>query len=294
MCCGAKKSNRRYRPARIKHLKNKNPSMQILSEPVKTLLQCRPQHYGLNYSINPWMDLTKQVNHNLAVEQWDSLNDRLKEFGAEIKLVRPQAGLPDMVFTANAGLYLKKAQKVILSNFFFEERQKEQWWFHQFFTDQKMAVLTPVSKFEGAGDALFLGDHLIAGHGFRSDPLAYKEMSLLVDPICLVKLIDPRFYHLDTCFCPLDGMDYLIFPKAFDAESLAAIRALGGNEIEVPTIEATQFACNAVQLKKTVILPSGCEETMNKLTAAGYNPVATPMSEFIKAGGACKCLTMEI
>jgi N-dimethylarginine dimethylaminohydrolase len=124
---------------------------------------------------------------------------------------------------------------------------------------------------------------------------AYLEMRplLAADPT-VVKLVDSRFYHLDTCFCPLENMDYLIFPGAFEAVGLEAIRSLGGNEIEVPEDEACKFACNAVQLAQTIIMPLGCPITQQKLEERGYKVVAIDVGEFLKSGGACRCMVLEI
>lgn len=241
------------------------------------------------------MRLAVQPSQRKAVEQWDSLKDRLAEYGAELSFVIPREGLPDMVFTANAGLYLKDKNVFVLSNFKYEQRGPETWWFHQFFAEQGVRVVVPACKFEGAGDALFLGGTLVGGYGFRTDRALYQEIGPMLDkePVT-VQLVDPHFYHLDTCFCPLADQDYLIYPGAFDAEGLEAIRGLGGREIAIDEVEAKKFACNAVQVGKTVIMPSGCPNTMQKLQESGYAPVATDMSEFLKSGGACKCLTLEI
>jgi len=262
---------------------------------LKNILVCRPSFYGIEYEINPWMHLKTEVNRNKAIEQWNNLCDRLKEYGAKLHNIRPQEGLPDMVFTANGGLYLEDQNMLVLSKFRHEERAKESWWFHEFFLNRKTKVFITANDFEGAGDALFLGDTLIAGYGFRSDLQAYKEIRpfLAKDPK-IVQLVNPSFYHLDTCFCPLDNHDYMIFPNAFNDDGLAEIRSLGGNEIVVPELEAKRFACNAVQLGKFVLLPSDCPETSQKLQNAGYIPIAIHVSEFIKAGGACKCLTLVV
>lgn len=264
-------------------------SAQQVGEQTKFLM-CQPTHYGIYYSINAWMDVSKTADRNKVVEQWTSLQDKIKELGAITLMVKPRKGLPDMVFTANAALNLGD-NLVILSTFAHPERQGEQEWFAQWFIDAGYKVFVPKEEFEGAGDALFLGDHLVGAYGFRTDREFYNEY---VDYAKLVRLVDPHFYHLDTCFCPLDGVDYMIWPGAFDSESLETIRSLGGNEIAVPEAEAKQFACNAVRIDRNVILPSGCPKTMALLEEHNYVCHPLAMSEFIKSGGACKCLTLQL
>lgn len=295
-CCGHSSKPRNRKPrSGFRHLKPKKRLVSQSDVQKKTFLMCRPKYFGIEYEINPWMHLGVLVDRKKAVEQWNTLHDAIMEHGGKLLHVAPQDGLPDMVFTANAGLLLKDINTVILSNFKHEERRAEQWWFHEFFITQKLKVHVVASYYEGAGDSLFLGETLIGGYGFRSDQEVYSEIRhfLKNDPIP-VRLVDPRFYHLDTCFCPLSDLDYLIFPGAFDQESLEQIRSLNGRELEVSENEAKNFACNAVLIGKTVILPSECPKTCEMLEQAGYQPVPIPMTEFLKSGGACKCLTMAL
>ena len=294
-CCGgSSRKNKKPLSPRIKHLKpKKNIKKQNIF--LKTILLCRPKYFGIEYEINPWMDVNQKVNKKNAVDEWNNLHDKLKEHGAKVQVITPQNGLPDMVFTANGGLKIKDSNTVVLSKFKHEQRAKESWWFHKFFIDNKIKVFITSNYFEGAGDALFLGDTLVGGYGFRSDPAVYKEIRhLLPQEPLVVELVNSSFYHLDTCFCPLNNLDYLIFPKAFKKEDVKKIKDLKGKEIIVPEEEAKRFACNAVCLGKTVILPSDCPRTAEKLDEAGYTPIHVKMTEFLKSGGACKCLTLVI
>lgn len=296
MCCGRPSKQKKRVASKFVHLKpRKGAFLAAQSTPLKTFLMCRPTFFGVEYEINPWMKLSSTVDKNKALEQWNNLSDRIKEHGGAVINIKPREGLPDMVFTANAGLYLKESNTLCLSSFLHDQRQKEQWWFYDFFIERKTTVVVNPSVFEGAGDALFLGETLIGGHGFRSHRDIYAEIRpLLEHEPKVVKLKDPSFYHLDTCFCPLDGMDYMIYPGAFNDQGLADIRSLGGTEISVSKEEARKFACNAVCIGKTVILPTGCDNTYQALESKGYKPVPVDMSEFMKSGGAAKCLTLAI
>lgn len=273
----------------------KKLAVQSVGPALKTLVLCRPDFYGISYTINAWMSLSNQADRSIAIEQWDNLKDRIKEHGGETLFCPSKSGLPDMTFIANSGLVYKDKNMVVLSNFKHDERKGEEQHFLEWFLERGYIVKTVSLPFEGAGDALFLDKTLIGGYGFRSEVGVYDEIrQALGCPVVPVKLVDDRFYHLDTCFCPLDGMDYMIYPGAFDEVGLASIRALGGNEIVVPEVDAARFGCNAVCIGRTVILPDGCYETMQKLQQGGYKPVPVDMSQFIKAGGACKCLTLAL
>lgn len=230
---------------------------------------------------------------DIAQVQWERLVHEISHLAEPIVLDGVQR-LPDMVFTANAALILKN-DIAILSKFKHLERHGEEKLFKIFLEGLGFTVEKPKNDFEGAGDALFLKDVLIGGYGFRSDEAFYDEFTDKLGKVVKAKLIDPYFYHLDTCFCPLnDEGDYLIYPPAFDTDSLKEIRNVGGMEVKVPEVEARQFACNAVVINKDVILPSGCEQTESRLQDMGYTTHSIEMTEFIKAGGACKCLTLKL
>jgi len=261
----------------------------------KHLVLCKPNFFRIEYEINPWMKVEKKSDASKAFKQWKLLLSKFKRNNVKISLINPIKDLPDMVFTANAGLYIKKNNSIIISKFKYKERQGESIYFEEFFSKKNIKIIKTKLDFEGAGDALFFMNKLIGGYGFRTDFLVYKEIKeYLQCEIIEVELIDSRFYHLDTCFCPLNNKDYLIYPKAFSEESLSRIRKLGGREIIVCEQDAVKFACNAVCVEDKVILPEGCGDTYDKLNRCGYNVIPVCMSEFLKSGGACKCLTLEI
>jgi len=262
------------------------------------LLVCPPDHYRIAYEINPWMRLDQGVNPHVARAQWDALTSVLeKECGATLDRVEPAAGLPDMVFTANAGVVTGRS--VILSRFRYPERQPEEEQFARWFEAHGYVVirLPQGFYFEGAGDLLESREVWFGGHGQRSDIRAYRYLGSLGGcDIIPLALVDPRFYHLDTCLCPLAGGEVLWFPGAFDRQGQATIRerVSPSCRIEVLEEEALRFACNAICLGTHVVMPEGCPETMKKLEAHGYRTYAVCLSEFIKAGGAAKCLTLAL
>ncbi|MEB3293421.1 MAG: TIGR00300 family protein [Synechococcales bacterium] len=262
------------------------------------ILMCPPHHYDVDYVINPWMEGNiHRSSRQLAETQWQQLHQVLQRY-ATVKLVEPQPGWPDMVFTANAGLVL--GQRVVLSRFFHPERQGEEPYFQEWFEQQGYTVYTlPKSlPFEGAGDALLdrAGRWLWAGYGFRSelDSHAYLAKWLDIEVLSL-KLVDQRFYHLDTCFCPLTGGYLLYYPPAFDTYSNRLIELRVPAELRIPIdeVDAIQFACNAVNVEQTVVLNQASDELKQRLSDRGFTVVETPLTEFLKAGGAAKCLTLR-
>ncbi len=259
------------------------------------LLMCPPDHYGIEYEINPWMSTERQADHALAGQQWRGLRQKLVDAGARISEVSPVDGLPDLVFTANAALIYR--QQAVLARFKHEQRQGEEPYFERWLSDHGWEVLPSPNdlSFEGAGDALFCGDTLFAGYRLRSDASGLQQIGELLGVRVLpLELIDPYYYHIDTCFCPLAPDQAIYFPGAFDEYGRKVLREHIEKLIEVAEDEARSFACNAVVVGRTVVTNTGCPQLHDHLRAAGYEPIETPLSEFVKAGGSAKCLTLRL
>lgn len=262
-------------------------------------LMCAPDHYDVDYVINPWMEGNiHKSSRDRAVEQWHKLHYILKDH-AIVDLVTPQQGWPDMVFTANAGLVLGK--NVVLSRFLHKERQGEEPYFKEWFEAQGYTVyeLPKDLPFEGAGDALLdrEGRWLWAGYGFRSELDSHPYLAQWLDiEVVSLRLADERFYHLDTCFCPLSGGYLLYYPAAFDAYSnrLIEMRVAPEKRIAIEEADAVNFACNAVNIDKIVVMNKTSDSLKAKLAEAGFTVFETPLTEFLKAGGAAKCLTLRV
>lgn len=259
------------------------------------ILMCPPVYYGIEYEINPWMNRAQSSNRALAIEQWTALRQMLEDAGAEIELLSPEPGLPDLVFTANAGLVYQR--QVVLSRFKHPERQGEtpidRAWFE---ADGFICSDPPVGlAFEGAGDALFCGETLFAGYRRRSDARGVQQIAeQLGVEVLPLELVNPSFYHLDTCFCPLAPCEAIYYPAAFDDYGRRVIEATVPKLITVSASEAAAFACNAVVVGRRVITNTGCSKLQEELARHGYDPVATPLGEFLKAGGSAKCLTLRL
>ncbi len=259
------------------------------------LLLCPPDYYGIEYEINPWMDRRQNAEPELARSQWQGLHERLRGLGYEIELLKPQPRLPDMVFTANAGLIV--GRRFIQSNFRHRERQGEEAHFRGWFEEHgyEVARLPEELYFEGEGDALFCGDVLYCGYRFRSDIRSHRRIWELLECLVVsVELVEERFYHLDTCFCPLPDGSAIWYPAAFDDYGRRAIRRHIKDLVEVSPEEAMKFACNAVVCGQHIVMPEGCPKLAATVGERGYKVHRLPMTEFMKAGGACKCLVLWV
>ena len=262
------------------------------------LLVCPPDYFCIDYEINPWMCRTNCVNPAAAGQQWRRLMEVLeREVGVVLERMTPVPALPDLVFTANAGIAV--GRKAVPSRFRYPERQREEAHFEAWFRDHGFEIVTLQADmyFEGAGDLLGCSDAWFGGYRQRSDIRAFPILSQVFGrEILPVELVDGRFYHLDTCFCPLSGGELLYYPAAFDSygRSVIAERIPSGRRLAVPEMEALKFACNAVCVGKHVVVPAGCPETMSWLEGHGYRPHAVPLEEFMKSGGSAKCLTLAL
>ena len=260
-----------------------------------SILMCPPDHYGIHYEINPWMSTERQADHALAVQQWNQLHQILTDSGASISLLEPIEGLPDLVFTANAAIVYKN--QAILARFKHEQRQGEETYFNKWLTEDGFRVSDPPGdfSFEGAGDALFCGETLFAGYRLRSDASGHQHIGETLGVRVLpLELIDPYYYHLDTCFCPLSLDTAMFFPGAFDEYGQKVLAQHIPTLIPVAEEEARSFACNAVVVGKSVVTNTGCPQLHQVLQEHGYQAIATPLSEFVKAGGSAKCLTLRL
>lgn len=259
------------------------------------ILMCPPDYYGIEYEINPWMSRSRGSDRDAARRQWQDLRSALEAAGASVSLLKPEPGLPDLVFTANAALIYKQA--AVLSHFRHVERQGEESvdaaWFEA--NGFEVRRLPGDVYFEGAGDALFCGDTLFAGYRIRSHArghqLVGESLGVRVIP---VELTDDYHYHLDTCFCPLDDDTAVFYPGAFDAYGLQVLQTYIRRLIPVEREEARRFACNAVVVGRTVVTNTGCPKLHDDLRRHGFDTVETPLDEFVKAGGSAKCLTLRL
>jgi N-dimethylarginine dimethylaminohydrolase len=262
------------------------------------VLMCAPSHFDVRYAINPWMrNLNVPVDPIRAMAQWSALRKAISE-RTSVTLAEPDRLQPDMCFAANAGLV--HGSKFVSSAFRHAERRGEETLFRRWFESRgfDLRVLPPRVLFEGAGDALFdCKGRLWMGYGQRSEIAAQRPLEKILEcEILPLKLVDPRFYHLDTCYCPLSNGYVMYYPAAFDAASLHLIEAKFplDRRIEVNESDATQFACNAVDLGDLLLVNHVGARLRQAIERSGFAIREIELTEFIKSGGGAKCLVLPL
>ncbi len=260
------------------------------------ILMCPPVYFEVKYSINPWMEnQIGKVDRALALNQWYSFHQLLCQH-ANVELISPSKETPDMVFTANCGLVW--GSNFIPSRFRHPQRQPEEPLFTEWFRQKGFDILhLPESiTFEGGGDALPSCDSsfLWAGEGFRTHAKTHRILARELNcRVISLHLMNPHFYHLDTCLCPLNDGVVLYYPPAFDPPSIDLIEQNARETIIVSDEDALSLTCNAVLVESSLYMNSASKMLRDKLEAIGYTVSILPMSEFMKAGGANKCLTFS-
>jgi N-dimethylarginine dimethylaminohydrolase len=257
-------------------------------------LMCPPEHFTVSYAINPWMRPGEPASAAVAMRQWARLRQVYLDLGHEVRVIDPVPGLPDMVFAANGATVA--AGKVLGARFRYPQRTAEAWAYLDWFRASGYPdVRVPAHVNEGEGDILFAGRVLLAGYGFRSDQAAAGELASVFGlPVVSLRLVDPRFYHLDTALCVLDADTAMYYPAAFDDAGRAAIAAQFAELIEAKDEDAEVLGLNAVSDGRHVVLPAQAEGLAAQLRAHGFEPVGVDMSELLKAGGGPKCCTLEL
>ncbi|MEH1055021.1 dimethylargininase [Micromonospora sp. CPCC 206171] len=263
----------------------------------RTYLMCSPEHFAVEYAINPWMDVTTAVDAELAVKQWDRLRETLVGLGHDVHLLTPEAGLPDMVFAANGAFVVDGT--VYGAQFKHEQRAAEAAAHRAFYESQGWRFIAPSETNEGEGDFAYLpeahGGLVLAGHGFRTELPAHAEaQEALGRPVVSLRLVDPRFYHLDVALASIDDENIVYFPGAFSAASQKVLTQLFPDAVIADDEDAMAFGLNLVSDGLNVVLNSEATRLAGKLKAAGYHPVPVELAELKKGGGSVKCCIAEL
>ncbi|MEU5720920.1 dimethylargininase [Micromonospora sp. NPDC047738] len=263
----------------------------------RTYLMCSPEHFAVEYAINPWMDVTAPVDAELAVKQWDRLRETLVGLGHEVHQLSPERGLPDMVFAANGAFVVDGT--VYGAQFKHEQRAAEAAAHRAFYEANGWRFIAPSETNEGEGDFAYLPDAhgglILAGHGFRTELAAHAEAQEALDrPVVSLRLVDPRFYHLDVALASIDDENIVYYPGAFSAASQKVLAQLFPDAVLADDSDALAFGLNLVSDGLNVVLNSEATRLAGKLKAAGYHPVPVELAELKKGGGSVKCCIAEL
>jgi N-dimethylarginine dimethylaminohydrolase len=260
----------------------------------QSYLMCSPSHFAVTYAINPWMRPDQPADADRAMRQWERLRGIYTGLGHKVQIIEPVPGLPDMVFAANGATVI--GGTVLGVRFRYPERAAEAGAYLDWFrANGYIDVRAPRLVNEGEGDILYTRRALIAGHGFRTDPAAPAELEETFGlPVISVRLVDPRFYHLDTALAVLDADTAAYYPAAFDDAGRAALAAQFSELIEATDADAEVLGLNAVSDGRHVVLPAQATDLAAQLAARGFEPIGVDLSELRKAGGGPKCCTLEL
>ena len=253
---------------------------------------CPPTKYDVLYEINPWMNIANKPDKEKALQQWQVLYDLYQKLGVTVEIIEQGDSLPDMVFSANGGIV--HGNTFISGNFRYKERKGEEAHFQKWFADHGFAI-HQLQHFQGGeGDALFYKETLYMGYGFRSDRGAHVEIvDLLHVPSVSIRLIDPYFYDFDTTFCPVGDRGILYFPEAYDKEGQKHMAAVP-DAVQMTRKQAEHFVGNSVYVDGKLLVSYIDDDLRVKLAKMDVEPILLDMSEFKKAGGGIKCLTLYI
>lgn len=259
-------------------------------------LMCPPEHFAVTYAINPWMDPTRAADRDRAREQWSAVRDAHLALDHQVDLLPALPGLPDMVFAANGALVVDG--RALGSRFRHPERRAEQEPHRAWLQAAGVAVTPARAHVEGEGDLLVAGTAptapVLAAEGPRTERAAHAEVArVLGRPVVGLRLVDPRFYHLDTALAVLDDTTVAVVPGALDGASLRRVRALFPEVVEVSDPDASVLGANAVSDGRHVVLEAAATRLADDLAARGFVPLPVDTSELRRAGGSVKCVTAE-
>jgi N-dimethylarginine dimethylaminohydrolase len=257
---------------------------------------CRPDHFAVVDEINPWMDRSIQPSRDRCVAEWIGLLRTLWALGAAVEVMPACPGLADMVFVRDGAVVLNG--RAIKGRFRHRMRQREADLVAEWLAAAGCPtadVELPGSAILEGGDVAVFGDQLFVGWGFRTNLAARAGLARgLGVPVHPLRLVDPRFYHLDTCLCALDERHVLYLPEAMDPASRRLVAEVVPEPLELRLEEALQFCANAIVVNGTVVM-SHCPPRLARLLHDhGYDVCIAPVDEFWKSGGAVSCLTLPL
>jgi N-dimethylarginine dimethylaminohydrolase len=260
-------------------------------------LMCRPEHFRVDYAINPWMDVDSPVDPDLALAQWDDLAATIERAGAVVERIAQLPGTPDMVYAMNYGLV--DGDHVAVTSFRYDERKPEaeaaEWWFGEAGMRTTRVADFVAGAFE-AGDAFLFGDSLLVANGPRTDLAAHAVLSReLGVRVASVGVVHPALYHLDLSFCPLDETRAIVAPSAWDAAGRETVAALVPQPLVIDEEEAFTFCANSVVVGDVVVMPKGTPARVaRRLESWGFAVETVDVSELHKGGGSIRCMTLPL
>jgi N-dimethylarginine dimethylaminohydrolase len=261
-------------------------------------LMVRPDHFRVDYAINPYMDTAVQPDPERTMVQWQALREALVRAGARVEVLEGRPDSPDMVYAMNLGLVVgdETGPRAVMSHMRHSERRREvasaQPWFAEHGFATWYVGRDGVGAHLEAGDAFPFGDALVVGFGPRTEELGLKHLAADLEVrVRGLRITHPGMYHLDLAFCPLDATRAMVCPAAFDDQSAAAALALVPEPLVLTEQEALTFCANSVVVDRTVLMPGCPDRVRARLEDWGFEVVLLELDELHKGGGSARCLT---
>ncbi|MFA9289339.1 MAG: dimethylarginine dimethylaminohydrolase family protein [Weeksellaceae bacterium] len=263
---------------------------------MKEILLCPPTNFEIMYEINPWMHAGTPIDHVKILEEYEALKQIYTSLGVTYHELTPQVGLPDQVYTTDTGL--PEGNMFIKSNFRYPQRVPEAAIAASFFQKKgyENKTIPDGIYFEGEGELLRCDDRYYLGYGYRSSKEAAPYLQdYLQKPVQTLEIVDPRFFHLDTCFAPLTDDLALVYKPALSKEAQQVVQRDFKSLINLTETDALAFACNLVTIGKNIIIHEGLSDSLTKqLEEQGYTIHTLNMQEYLKGGGSAKCISLQI
>ncbi len=258
------------------------------------ILTCASDYFRIEYEINPWMKVSDNAEKSEVLLQYRKLLDTFARAGVKFRGIKPDVKFPDMVYTANYGFINNK--KFIKANFKYEQRRGESALAEKYFrhVGYKIFSLPENIYFEGEGDLLSVGETYFVGWGKRTMKEAVPHLQeILKGELIDLELVNPYYYHLDTCFAPLNEKTVVINPNSFTDKGMEKINKYFSNIILTSEQDNKVLACNMVVNGKNIVVGQGVTDKFKSdLASHGYTIFETPMSQYIKGGGSVKCCSL--
>jgi N-dimethylarginine dimethylaminohydrolase len=271
-------------------------------------LMAEPTHYDVAYQINPWMkpgvwSAAAAANRLAAQRGWDALKASLERCSGQVISMPGAAEVPDLVFPANAAVVLDGV--ALVARFRHPERSGEEPHFLAALSGLRdRGLLREVRQIEGcfqegAGDCLWDArrGHFWTASGPRSTAASVDVIAdAFGQPVVHMPLATERYYHLDTCFCPLSGGEILYYPPALTPEAHRALldHTRPDERLEANDEDAEAFSVNAVCIGRTIIMARPPARLEARLAERGYDVVAVDLQPFMLSGGGAFCMTLRL
>jgi N-dimethylarginine dimethylaminohydrolase len=260
-------------------------------------LMCRPEHFRVEYAINPWMDVDAPVDADRALAQWDTLVATLRGAGAQVETIDQLPEAPDMVYAMNYGLV--DGDHVAVTSFRYAERRAETVAAERWFARRGLRTTRLSDSSAGAfeaGDAFLVGDTVLVADGPRTDAATHSVLSReLGVRVASVPVVHPALYHLDLSLCPLDERRAIVAPAAWDAAGRRTVASLVPEPLLIDEDEAFTFCANSVVVGDVVVMPAGSPvRVMRALERWGFAVAPVEVGELHKGGGSVRCMTLPL